>query len=112
MAGYSRAVRIGDRILVSGTTATHGDLLVGEDDPIAQTHFVIDKIEASIESLGGKLSDVVRSRIFCNDLKYWEPIARVHGERFADIRPANTMVKAKLIGDGYMVEIEVEAVVS
>ena len=112
LAGYSRAVRIGDRILVSGTTATHGDLLVGEDDPIAQTHFVIDKIEASIESLGGKLSDVVRSRIFCNDLKYWEPIARVHGERFADIRPANTMVKAKLIGDGYMVEIEVEAVVS
>lgn len=112
LAGYSRAFRIGNRIMVSGTTATHGHLLVGKNDPIAQTQFVIDKIEASIESLGGKLSDVVRSRIYCNDLKYWEPIARVHGERFADIRPANTMVEAKLIGDGYMVEIEVEAVIS
>ncbi len=112
LAGYSRAFRIGDRIMVSGTTATHGALVVGKNDPIAQTQFIIDKIEASIESLGGKLSDVVRSRIYCNDLKYWEPIARVHGERFADIRPANTMVKAKLIGDEYMVEIEVEAVIS
>ena len=112
LAGYSRAFRIGNRIMVSGTTATHGHLLIGANDPIAQTQFIIDKIEASIESLGGKLSDVVRSRIYCNDLKYWEPIARVHGERFADIRPANTMVEAKLIGDGYMVEIEVEAVIS
>jgi len=111
LAGYSRAMRIGNRILVSGTTATHGDIAVGVNDPIAQTHFIIDKIEASIESLGGKLTDVVRSRIFCKDLKHWDPIARVHGERFADIRPANTMVEAKLIGDEYLVEIEVEAVV-
>ena len=111
LAGYSRAFRVGDRIFVSGTTATHGSLSVGANDPIAQTHFVIDKIEASIESLGGKLADVVRSRIYVNDLKYWEPIARVHGERFAEIRPANTMVKANLIGDEYMVEIEVEAII-
>ena len=111
LAGYSRAFRAGDRIFVSGTTATHSSLSVGANDPIAQTHFVIDKIEASIESLGGKLSDVVRSRIYVNDLKYWEPIARVHGERFAEIRPANTMVKANLIGDEYMVEIEVEAII-
>ena len=111
LAGYSRAMRIGNRILVSGTTATHGDIAIGANDPIAQTHFVIDKIEASIESLGGKLSDVVRSRIFCSNIKHWEPIARVHGERFADIRPVNTMVEAKLIGDEYLVEIEVEAVI-
>lgn len=111
LAGYSRAMRVGDRIFVSGTTATHGALSIGINDPIAQTHFVIDKIEASIESLGGKLSDVVRSRIYCNDLKDWVPIARVHGERFADIRPANTMVQAKLIGDEYLVEIEVEAII-
>lgn len=111
LAGYSRAVRVGDRILVSGTTATHGAIAVGKDDPIAQTHFVIDKIESAIESLGGKLSDVVRSRIFCNSIADWEPIARVHGERFSEIRPANTMVEAKLIGTGYLVEIEVEAVV-
>ena len=111
LAGYSRAVRIGDRVLVSGTTATHGAISVGVGDPIAQTHFVIDKIEASLESLGAKLTDVVRSRIFVNDLKNWEPIARVHGIRFADIRPANTMFEAKLIGSDYLVEIEVEAVI-
>ena len=111
LAGYSRAVRIGDRVLVSGTTATHGALAVGINDPEAQTHFVIDKIEASLESLGSKLSDVVKSRIYVNNLKDWEPIARVHGARFADIRPANTMVEAKLIGTEYLVEIEVEAVI-
>ena len=111
LAGYSRAIRIGDRVLVSGTTATHGAISVGINDPEAQTHFAIDKIEASLESVGAKLSDVVRSRIYVSDIKNWEPIARVHGIRFADIRPANTMVEAKLIGDEYLVEIEVEAVI-
>ncbi len=111
LAGYSRAVRHGERVLVSGTTATHGALSIGIGDPIAQTDFVIDKIEASLESLGAKLSDVIRSRIYVSEMKNWESIARVHGERFAEIRPANTMVEAKLIGDQYLVEIEVEAVV-
>ena len=112
LAGYSRAVRIGNRILVSGTTATHGSQAIGGGDPIAQTHFIIDKIEASIESLGGKLSDVVRTRVFLNDRRDWEPISRAHGERFADIRPANTLVEARLIGDEYLVEIDAEAVVN
>ncbi len=111
LAGYSRAVRIENRVLVSGTTATHGALAIGVNDPIAQTHFVIDKIEASLESLGAKLTDVVRSRIYISEMKNWEAISRVHGERFADIRPANTMVEAKLIGNEYLVEIEVEAVI-
>jgi len=111
LAGYSRAVRIGDRVLVSGTTATHGALAIGVGDPIAQTDFVIDKIEASLESLGAKLTDVVRSRIYISEMKNWEAISRVHGERFAKIRPANTMVEAKLVGDQYLVEIEVEAVI-
>lgn len=111
MAGYSRAVRHGERVLVSGTTATHGALSIGVGDPIAQTHFVIDKIEASLESLGARLTDVIRSRIYVSEMKNWEAIARVHGERFAEIRPANTMVEAKLIGDEYLVEIEVEAVI-
>ena len=111
LAGYSRAVKIGDRVLVSGTTATHVALAIGINDPIAQTHFVIDKIEASLESLGAKLSDVVRSRIYISEMKNWEAVSRVHGERFADIRPANTMVEAKLIGEEYLVEIEVEAVI-
>jgi len=111
LAGYSRAVRIGDRVLVSGTTATHGELAVSKNDPAAQAHFVIDKIEASLESLGAKLSDVVRTRVFVNNMSDWEAISRAHGERFADIRPANTMFIAKLIGDEYLVEIEAEAVI-
>jgi aryl-alcohol dehydrogenase-like predicted oxidoreductase/enamine deaminase RidA (YjgF/YER057c/UK114 family) len=112
LAGYSRAVRSGNRILVSGTTATHGALAIGKGDPIAQTHFVIDKIEASIESLGGKLSDVVRTRVYVNNLNDWEAISRAHGERFADIRPANTLVGAQLIGSEYLVEIDAEAVIN
>ena len=111
LAGYSRAVRVGDRIMVSGTTATHGSISIGIDDPQAQAHFIIDKIEGSIESLGGKLSDVVRTRVFVANLRDWEEISKAHGARFAEIKPANTMVEAKLIGDQYLVEIEAEAIV-
>ena len=110
MAGYSRAVRTGDRILVSGTTATHGDRLIGGADPAAQTHFIIDKIEGAIQSLGGKLEDVVRTRIFIQNIEDWEAVARAHGERFRGIMPANTLVRAGLIGADYLVEIEAEAV--
>ncbi|WP_419947719.1 aldo/keto reductase [Candidatus Palauibacter sp.] len=109
IAGYSRAVRTGDRIAVSGTTATHGDRLVGGDDPASQTHFVIDKIEGAIEALGGRLEDVVRTRIFVPELADWEPVARAHGHRFGGIRPVNTLVQAGLIGSGYRVEIEADA---
>lgn len=109
LAGYSRAVRTGDHIAVSGTTATHGDRLVGGDDPASQTHFVIDKIEGAIESLGGRLKDVYRTRIFVPEPADWEPVARAHGHRFGGIRPANTLVQAGLIGSGYRVEIEAEA---
>ena len=109
MAGYSRAVRVGNRIHVSGTTATHGPLMIGGTDPAAQTHFVIDKLEGALVSLGGRLENVVRTRVFVNDITQWEPIARAHGERFGAILPANTMVEAKLIGSGYLVEIEADA---
>ena len=109
LAGYSRAVRTGDHIAVSGTTATHGDRLIGGDDPAAQTHFVIDKIEGALESLGGSLADVYRTRILVHNLTDWEPVARAHGQRFGAIRPANTLVQAGLIGSGYLVEIEAEA---
>ena len=111
MAGFSRAIRKGNRILISGTTATHGDKAIGGNDPAAQAHFVIDKIEGALQSLGGTLEQVVRTRIFIRNISDWEPIARVHGERFKNIQPANTMVKAELIGDEYLVEIEAEAVV-
>jgi aryl-alcohol dehydrogenase-like predicted oxidoreductase/enamine deaminase RidA (YjgF/YER057c/UK114 family) len=111
LAGYSRAVRTGDRILVSGTTATHGDRLIGGTDAESQAHFCIDKIEGAIQSLGGRLEDVVRTRIYIHDPDLWEPVARAHRARFGAIRPANTLVHAGLIGEGYLVEIEAEAVV-
>jgi len=97
--------------MVSGTTATHGSKLIGGDDAAAQTHFIIDKIQASITSLGGSLKDIVRTRIFISDVDDWEKVAHAHGERFAKIRPANTMVQAGLIGEGYKVEIEAEAII-
>lgn len=109
MAGFCRAVRTGNRILVSGTTATHGDKMIGGNDPKAQAHFVIDKLEAAIISLGGSLEDVDRTRIFVNDLNDWEPVALAHGERFKNIQPSNTLVEARLVGDGYLVEMEAEA---
>lgn len=111
IAGFSRAMRIGDRILVSGTTATHRDRAIGGKDPAAQAHFVIDKIEGALQSLGGQLQDVVRTRVYIRDLDDWEPVARVHGERFRDILPANTLVQAAIVGDEYLVEMEAEAVV-
>ena len=111
MAGYSRAVRVGDRILVSGTTATGPDGLVGAGDPAAQAHYAIAKIEAAIRQLGGQLEDVVRTRIYVSDVAHWEAVARVHGERFGSIRPANTLIEARLVGPEYLVEIEAEAIV-
>lgn len=111
LAGYARAVRIGHRILVSGTTATGPDGIVGAGDPSAQTRFIIDKIEKAIQELGGSLRDVVRTRVYVSDVKHWKPVARVHGERFQDIRPANTLVEARLVGDEYLVEIEAEAAI-
>lgn len=109
LAGYSRAIRTGTTIRVSGTTATHGPTRIGGHDPAAQTHFCIDKIEGALRSLGGTLDDVVRTRIFVDDVDDWEPVARAHGERFAHIQPANTLVQARLVGEGYRVEIEADA---
>jgi enamine deaminase RidA (YjgF/YER057c/UK114 family) len=112
ICGYSRAVRIGDRILVSGTTATHGSgEVVCKGDAQGQAVYILDKIAASITSLGGTMADVVRTRIFLRDVDQWQAVAEVHGRRFADVRPANTLVEAaRLVGD-YEVEIEAEAVV-
>ncbi len=112
MAGYCRAIRSGNTIKVSGTTATHGELMVGGEDLKAQTHFIIDKIEGAILSLGGTLEDVDRTRIFIHNVNDWEPVARAHGERFHDILPANTLVEARLVGEGYKVEIEAEATIT
>ncbi len=112
LAGYSRAVRVGERILVSGTTATAPDgAVVGVGDPAAQMQYIIDKIEAAITNLGGSLRDVVRTRIYVRHIADWEPVARIHGERFGAIRPANTLIEARIEGDAYLVEMEAEAVI-
>ena len=109
--GYSRATRIGDRILVSGTTATGPDGPVAAGDPAGQTRYAIGKVRTAIESLGGTLEDVVRTRIHVKPGTDWEAVARVHGEFFGSVRPACTLTYADLIGEEYLVEIEVEAVV-
>jgi enamine deaminase RidA (YjgF/YER057c/UK114 family) len=112
VAGYARAVRVGDRILVSGTTATGPNgTVIGADDPAAQTRAILGKIQAAVEALGARLEDVVRTRVYVRDITQWETVARVHGEYFAAIQPANTMVEARLVGDSHLVEIEAEALV-
>lgn len=112
MAGYSRAVRRGNRIHVSGTTSNHAGRLIGGRDPGAQTHFIIDKIDGALQSLGGSLEDVVRTRVFIRGDVDWEPVARAHGLRFGHIRPANTLVRADTVGDDLLVEIEADAELS
>lgn len=110
LAGYSRAIRDGNRILVSGTTATHpgiGPILPG--DAAGQTVYALDKVIASIEALGGRREDIVRTRVFLRDVARWQEVAEVHGRVLGDVLPANTMVgNVQLIGD-YEVEIEAEA---
>jgi aryl-alcohol dehydrogenase-like predicted oxidoreductase/enamine deaminase RidA (YjgF/YER057c/UK114 family) len=111
LAGYSRALRVGDRILVSGTTATHAsDRCVAPGNAGAQATYILDKIAASIAALGGSIDDVVRTRVYLRDVDKWEPVSRAHGRVFSGILPVNTLLQAgNLVGD-YEVEIEVEAV--
>ena len=110
IGGYSRALRIGNRILVSGTTATHGaGEVVCPGDPVGQTVFILDKIAASISSLGGTLADVVRTRVYVRDIKACEAIAATHGRYFGQVRPANSLVEVAALVEPYDVEIEAEA---
>jgi aryl-alcohol dehydrogenase-like predicted oxidoreductase/enamine deaminase RidA (YjgF/YER057c/UK114 family) len=109
LAGYARAIRRGTRVYVSGTTATLGTRVIGGADAGAQAHFIIDKIEGALQSLGARLEDVVRTRIYLPRLDVWPEISRAHGERFGHIQPANTLVGAPLVGDEYLVEIEADA---
>jgi len=112
LAGYSRAVRLGDLIAVSGTTATdENGHIVGQGDPYAQTAFILRKIERALREAGASLEDVVRTRIFVTNVAQWEAVSRAHAEFFGEIRPANTLVEVSaLIGEGYLVEIEADAV--
>ena len=111
IVGYSRAVRIGNHVWVSGTTATdENGNVVGVGDAAAQTRYALRKIGRALEVAGVSFADVVRTRTFVTDISQWEAIGRVHGEFFAEIRPAATMVEvSKLIDPAHLVEIEVDA---
>jgi enamine deaminase RidA (YjgF/YER057c/UK114 family) len=113
VVGYSRAVRVDGRIWVSGTTSTGSDgAIVGKGDPYAQAKQAIANIERALAAAGAVLADVVRTRIFVTDIVHWEEIGRAHGEAFADIRPATTMVEvSRLIDPDFLVEIEADAMI-
>ena len=114
IVGYSRAVRIGNIIEVTGTVAVdENSLPVGKDDAYLQTKYVIQKIESVLKRAGATLKDVVRTRMFVTDISRWEEYGKAHGEFFKDIKPCTSMIEVKgLIAPEYLIEIEATAILS
>jgi enamine deaminase RidA (YjgF/YER057c/UK114 family) len=114
IVGYSRAVKVGNTIEVTGTVSVDDSgNVIGNNDPYMQTKFIIQKIEKVLRKAGASLDDVVRTRMFVTDISRWEEYGRAHGEFFGTIRPCTTMVEiSKLIGPEYMIEIEATAIIS
>jgi enamine deaminase RidA (YjgF/YER057c/UK114 family) len=109
--GYSRAVQMGNTIEVSGTVAVDDNGIVGKGDFYAQTKFIIQKIEKVLAQAGFLLQDVVRTRMYVTDISYWDAVGKAHGEFFATIKPATSMIEvSRFIEPDYLVEIEVTAV--
>jgi enamine deaminase RidA (YjgF/YER057c/UK114 family) len=113
IVGYSRAVKIGNVIEVTGTVAVdENNLLVGKDDAYAQTRFIIEKIEKILQRAGASLKDVVRTRMFVTDISRWEEYGKAHGEFFKNIKPCTSMIEVKgLIEPDYLIEIEATAII-
>jgi len=110
VVGYSRAVRVGDLIEISGTIAIQDGELVGSGNAYEQTRCILEKIRKTLNEAGATLEDVVRTRMYVTDIRLWQEVGRAHGEFFANIRPATSMVEvSQLIEPGYLVEIEATA---
>lgn len=112
IVGYARAVKMGNLIEISGTTASVNGEVVGKDDVYLQTKTILQKFEKVLNELGASMNDVVRTRIFCTDIAQWEKIGKAHGEFFSEIKPATGMYQiSKLISDDLLVEIEATAII-
>ncbi|NEW05307.1 RidA family protein [Paenibacillus sp. SYP-B3998] len=110
LVGYCRAIRVGNRIEVAGTTAMKDGVVIGVDNPYEQTRYILQTVEKALQELGAQMSDVVRTRMFVTDISKWTEIGKAHGEFFQHVQPVATMVEVKgLIDPLLMIEIEVEA---
>ncbi|HPG10068.1 MAG TPA: RidA family protein [Chitinophagaceae bacterium] len=114
IVGYSRAVKVGNIIEVTGTVAVdENNNLVGENDAYEQTRFIIQKIEKVLQNAGASLNDVVRTRMFVTDIARWEEYGKAHGEFFKNIKPCTSMIEVKgLIAPEYLIEIEATAIIN